>query len=319
MIGYIYHITNDVNGKKYIGKTWNLDKRLAQHFSDLKLNKHHSHKLQRAVNKYGLEHFKVTYEQKEISTDEDLSLLEIQEIQKFDSYNNGYNETLGGEGNKTTFSFDLSVLLYQILQRYSGISRMIARYYDCDHTVIDGLKKNTLYSNVAFKEEEVQALIKKIGIPSDNLNINYKPHNNKKLNKEQCLELLSVITQKTGYDKTMCEIFNINSKVTYRLKKKEIYKEYIKIYEAMNQEEQKFLMQNTMEKYQVESLKAKRGRNCVKNPLTQEQINYILDNKDSKTRVQIGLDLGISADRVGSVILGKSYKDLVNNYYSSIK
>ena len=319
MIGYIYHITNLINGKKYIGKTWNLNKRLAQHFSDLKLNKHHSHKLQRAVNKYGIENFKVTYETKKIQEEDDLSLLEIQEIKKFDSYNNGYNETLGGDGNKTIFNFELSVLLYQILQRYSGVNRMIARYYDCDHTVINDLKSNTLYANIDFKETELDNLIKELKLPQENLNENYKPHNAKKLDKEKCLELLSVIMQKKNYDKTMCEIFGINSKVTYRLKKKEIYKEYILEYESMSKEEKEKLMQDTLEKYQVESVKAKRGRKCVKNPLTQEQVNYILENKDFKTRVQIGLDLGISADRVGSVILGKSYKDLVNNYYSSIK
>ena len=45
-------------------------------------------------------------------------------------------------------------------------------------------------------------------------------------------------------------------------------------------------------------------------PLTQEQVNYILDNSKNKKRVEIAKELGISADRVSSVILGKSYKDL---------
>ena len=106
MVGYIYHITNDVNNKKYIGKTINLLHRLQDHFSRLEKNQHHSHKLQRAVNKYGIEHFKVSYEEVEIKNEEELNLLEILEIQKYDSYNNGYNETLGGDGNSTLFTFE---------------------------------------------------------------------------------------------------------------------------------------------------------------------------------------------------------------------
>lgn len=71
-----------------------------------------------------------------------------------------------------------------------------------------------------------------------------------------------------------------------------------------------------MKKYNLFAVKSNRQWNCVKNPLTQNQVNYILDNKDKKTRVEIGADLNISEDRVGNVILGKSYKDLVANYYS---
>jgi hypothetical protein len=42
-----------------------------------------------------------------------------------------------------------------------------------------------------------------------------------------------------------------------------------------------------------------------------------MDNSKIKKRIEIAKDLDISADRVGSVILGKSYKDLVENYYKT--
>lgn len=155
MLGYIYHITNQCNGKKYIGKSFNLKHRLEDHFSELQHNKHHSHKLQRAVNKYGIENFVVTYTIHEIETPEDLSILEIKEIELYDSYDNGYNETLGGEGNKQYFNFKESVLLYQILQRYEGVNRIISRYYGCDHTVINNLKNNILYKTIEYNELEL--------------------------------------------------------------------------------------------------------------------------------------------------------------------
>lgn len=316
MIAYIYKITNVLDGKVYVGKTHDLDKRILQHFSDLRKGKHHSHKLQRAVDKYGIDNFKVSFEEVEVSDEDALSLLEIQEIEKCDSYNNGYNETLGGDGNKTSLSFEESVLVYQILQRYKGVNRQIARYFSCDHTVIDGLAKNELYSRIEYDEAKMKELINKIGLEEQNKNENYVAHNDKKLSHQQCLEFLSVITQKTGYDKTMSEIFGVHPKAAYRLKNKLIYKDAVDDFEAMNQENKKKLLEDTMKKYNVEAVKAQRQRKGVKNALTQEQVNYILDNKDKKTRVQIGLDLGVSADRVGSVILGKSYKDLVANYYA---
>ena len=114
MIGYIYHITNQQNGKKYIGKTINLEQRLEKHFSQLRHNSHHSHKLQRAFNKYGEENFKITYELVDFQNEEELSLREIQEIAFYDSYNKGYNETLGGEGNRQVLDFDTMLIIYHI-------------------------------------------------------------------------------------------------------------------------------------------------------------------------------------------------------------
>lgn len=316
MVSYIYKITNTLNGKVYVGKTHDLNKRILQHFSDLKKGKHHSHKLQRAVDKYGIDNFKISFKEVEVLDEDALSLLEIQEIEKCDSYNNGYNETLGGDGNKTSLSFEESILVYQILQRYKGVNRQIARYFSCDHTVIDNLAKNELYARIEFDEDKMNELIKKIGLEDQNKNENYIAHNSKKLDHQQCLEFLSVIMQKTGYDKTMSAIFDVDPKLAYRLKNKQIYKDVIEEFEIMTQEEKTKCLEDTMKKYKVDAVKAQRKRNGVKNALTQEQVNYILDNKNKKTRVQIGLDLGISADRVGAVILGKSYKDLIANYHS---
>ena len=49
----IYRITNQVNGKCYIGSTINLQKRRRGHFGALRRGKHHNGFLQRAFNKYG--------------------------------------------------------------------------------------------------------------------------------------------------------------------------------------------------------------------------------------------------------------------------
>ena len=50
----IYKIENLLTSDCYIGSTNNYSRRSKRHFEDLKSNKHHSIKLQRAVNKYNI-------------------------------------------------------------------------------------------------------------------------------------------------------------------------------------------------------------------------------------------------------------------------
>lgn len=316
MKAYIYHFTNQINQKKYIGKTNNIEHRIEQHISALRKNTHHSIKLQRAVNKYGLENFQFTYREVEIQNEEELNILEIQEIEKYDSYHNGYNETLGGDGNSLLFTFELRILIYQICKRYSGIKRMLARYFQCDDSTINSIATNKIFENIQYDEEQLQDLIKKINISDNNLNENYVQHNARKLSKEQVFEILSVILDEKGYDKVFCRIFNVGPSVPYRLKNKLIYLDYIELFEKLTNEEKKQIKEKTFEKYNLLSQRLTAMRH-TSDPLTQEQVNYILDNSKNKKRVEIAKELGISADRVSSVILGKSYKDLIENYYKT--
>ncbi len=275
--------------------------------------------LQRAFNKYGESNFKWEIIKVKIETEEDLSLKEIQTIEAFDSYHNGYNETLGGDGNKLKFSLEFTVALAYILSKYSGVNTKIAKYYGCDNSVINGIKKNLLYQSLEPDQKLVKKIIQDTRLSDDNLNENYTPHNSRKLNPQQCFEILSVILTEKNYDKILCNIYQIDSKLLYRLKKKQIYKTEIEAFSILSEEEKEKIKQSVFQKYNLKHAVARRKRNGVKNPLTQVQINYILDHKDKYTHVLIAKNLGISADRVGAVVLGKSYKDLVENYYSSKK
>ena len=89
----IYIITNNVNGKQYVGKTTNdCHIRFEQHKKSS-----HDNLLTRAFKKYGKENF-VVEKVCECSSKDELNIKEIEYIEKYDTYNNGYNMTLGGEG-----------------------------------------------------------------------------------------------------------------------------------------------------------------------------------------------------------------------------
>lgn len=97
--GWIYCITNKVNGKKYIGKTNDLKRRMYEHLP--KFEK--CPILMSAYNKYGIENFnsKVLVHFTAINNDvlnSILNWLESFYISKYDTYRNGYNATYGGEG-----------------------------------------------------------------------------------------------------------------------------------------------------------------------------------------------------------------------------
>lgn len=102
MIGYIYCATCLTTGKLYFGQTIRLVKeRWERHIQESRSGS--NYKFHRAIRKYGEENFLV----KEVMWVEASSLqalkakldyIEIRLIRKFDTFRNGYNMTLGGEG-----------------------------------------------------------------------------------------------------------------------------------------------------------------------------------------------------------------------------
>lgn len=93
-IYYIYKATNKINGKVYIGKTYDFLKRKEEHLKDRRGNSI----FHRAIDKYGADNFE--WEIVDSTTQsERINLLEKYYIQQYDSYkSNGYNMTKGGDG-----------------------------------------------------------------------------------------------------------------------------------------------------------------------------------------------------------------------------
>lgn len=55
----VYHITNEMNGRMYIGECGLMDERLKQHRHQLKRGIHHNTEFQDEFNRYGIEAFTV--------------------------------------------------------------------------------------------------------------------------------------------------------------------------------------------------------------------------------------------------------------------
>ena len=93
----IYKATNKINGKCYIGQTTiNIEKRKYKHEWDSK-NSQDNNYFHNALNKYDKNNFEWEILEKCNSKNE-LDEMEYHYIKQYNSFNNGYNITMGGEG-----------------------------------------------------------------------------------------------------------------------------------------------------------------------------------------------------------------------------
>lgn len=96
-IGFIYKITNKVNGKAYVGKTLGtVEKRFNEHLRDAKRRQYEKRPLYTAINKYGIDNFDVKTLEK--CDNNIISQREIYWIEYYNTYKSGYNATKGGDG-----------------------------------------------------------------------------------------------------------------------------------------------------------------------------------------------------------------------------
>lgn len=122
-MGYIYLITNKINNKKYVGKTTqSIEKRWQEHISDSKKEKCEIRPLYRAIRKYGIENF--TIKEIEKCNTDNLSEKEKYWIQYYNTYEDGYNATLGGDG-KILLDYDEIIKTYLITHNASEVARTL--------------------------------------------------------------------------------------------------------------------------------------------------------------------------------------------------
>ena len=155
---WIYKITNNINGKIYIGQTKNVKKRFKEH-----INAETNSAIHNAIKKYGKENF--TFEIIE-GPIKNYNEREIYWIEFYNSYRNGYNLTIGGNqpptimGEKSYFAKFSDDLILQLQ--------------------LDLINTNLSYAELSDKYHIRVEYITKINIGSKrfNNNFNYPLRNN---------------------------------------------------------------------------------------------------------------------------------------------
>ena len=104
----IYRATNTNTGKVYVGHATRWPGRMAAHKCQSKTIQN---KFYNAIRKYGWESFQWHVIYQSMDGDHCLKVMEPYFIAEYDSFKNGYNSTLGGEGNLVGTSWNKGLKL----------------------------------------------------------------------------------------------------------------------------------------------------------------------------------------------------------------
>ena len=131
-MAYIYKITNDINGKIYIGKTeFSIIKRLDEHIHDAFRERNEKRPLYAAMRKYGAEHFHIEL----IEETDNPNEREIYWIEQYGSFKKGYNATRGGDGKKY-LDYELIIKTYNEVKIQAEVARLLNISVDSVHNVL---------------------------------------------------------------------------------------------------------------------------------------------------------------------------------------
>lgn len=188
----IYLITNNLNGKVYVGQAIRLRKRLMSHIYNYTNNKYDT-PLYRAFNKYGLNNFTYKIVKTLEGTDykvirKQLDALEVDYIKQYNSYHNGYNQTIGEDGGILGYKFteaqikkqsintnkrideslEYKIYLYDITNKYTYMfiaPKYSDRYFNWKEGTTKSMVHYTLGKNkyiVYRTEEQKQSKLEKL-------------------------------------------------------------------------------------------------------------------------------------------------------------
>lgn len=156
-MAYIYQITNDINQKIYIGKTeFSIEKRFKEHCKDAFKDRNEKRPLYNAMRKYGIEHFHIELIEETNNPEE----REVYWIEKKQSFKNGYNATIGGDGRKY-IDYDLIYNLYQKGESQKSIVRLLGYDHKTVSRVLNsyGINSETKIQNGIIKSQKPVAKI----------------------------------------------------------------------------------------------------------------------------------------------------------------
>ena len=134
---YIYKIRNKITNELYIGKTiyQDINRRWNQHKMNSNNDYYQKYRLYKDMNEYGVDNFEIS----EVEMVDDYNILSEREkywINYFDTYKNGYNNTLGGDG-ELLYDYDEIWKLWEDGYKIKMISKVIGCNDFVVRTVLD--------------------------------------------------------------------------------------------------------------------------------------------------------------------------------------
>ena len=140
MNGFIYKITNKVNNKVYIGQTrYTVESRWRQHLKNYNVE-HRKQPLYLAFEKYGIENFEIeTVEEVNVNS---LDEREIFWIAKYNSFKEGYNATIGGQGTKLYYWTDSKYEEIRTMYLSGFTTANIGKHFNVSSWVITNILKS---------------------------------------------------------------------------------------------------------------------------------------------------------------------------------
>ena len=197
-MGKIYKITNNINGKVYIGQTiQDLKTRFKRHCTKQGgTGKEDNMAIKRAILKYGKSNFSIEV----LEEIEDNSLLNEREIfwiKHFNSFENGYNLTAGGSSGRRLKKIDK--------QHYADIIRM----YDL------GASPNEISKKYSVDRKTIISILKDCGV---------KIRGVKKscLNDRSFLEMVANLIDSGLSQRRVAEIIGMSQAIVYFANKNRI-------------------------------------------------------------------------------------------------
>ena len=129
----IYCITNNINGKQYVGQSVDIEKRMSDH-----IHADSNSKIHQAIVKYGVQNFR--FEPLIRCSPEELDEQEVKFIRLLGTYENGYNQTRGGQSHVFNIEYNYetySELKETIKSKNTKIKVLKQKNYDLNSEVID--------------------------------------------------------------------------------------------------------------------------------------------------------------------------------------
>ena len=163
-MGYIYIIKNHINSKVYIGKTsTTVEQRFKEHIRDSRKRRQEKRPLYNAMRKYGIDQFYIELMEQTENTIE----REKYWISYYDSYHNGYNATLGGDGSEYVNKSKI-ISLYQEVLNIREVNRQTGYDQGTIRKVLKEFNIPVYWSKDTISKEKSKHLAK-IDINTNNI------------------------------------------------------------------------------------------------------------------------------------------------------